>query len=92
MENVETNKRVEHVPDPFHTIQIHPTRKCNLSCLHCYSSSGPAYKEMLNVEALKIFLEYAYRNGFNNISVSGGEPFLYNDPRPASTTAARVQP
>jgi Fe-coproporphyrin III synthase len=78
MENVAIKERVEHVPDPFHTIQIHPTRKCNLSCLHCYSSSGPGFKEMLDVEALKKFLEYAYQHGFNNISVSGGEPFLYN--------------
>lgn len=78
MENLEMNERVEQIPDPFHTIQIHPTRKCNLRCLHCYSSSGPDLKEMLDIEALKRFLEYAYEHGFNNISVSGGEPFLYN--------------
>lgn len=78
MENLETIERVEQTPDPFHTIQIHPTRKCNLACLHCYSSSGPDFKEMLDIEALKRFLEYAYQHGFNNISVSGGEPFLYN--------------
>ncbi len=62
---------------PFRTIQIHPTRKCNLSCLHCYSSSSPGMKEMLDIEALKRFLTMAYQNGFNNISISGGEPFLY---------------
>lgn len=78
MENVETIERVEPISDPFHTIQIHPTRKCNLSCLHCYSSSGPGFKEMLDVEALKRFLAYAFQHGFNNISVSGGEPFLYS--------------
>jgi MoaA/NifB/PqqE/SkfB family radical SAM enzyme len=33
---------------------------------------------MLDIEALKRFLTYAYEHGFNNISVSGGEPFLYN--------------
>lgn len=77
MENQEMNERVEPTDDPFHTIQIHPTRKCNLACLHCYSSSGPGFKEMLDIEALKKFLAYAYQNGFNNISVSGGEPFLY---------------
>ncbi len=62
---------------PFRTIQIHPTRKCNLSCLHCYSSSSPGMKEMLDIEALKGFLAMAFENGFNNISVSGGEPFSY---------------
>ncbi|PWT72358.1 MAG: hypothetical protein C5B59_15925 [Bacteroidetes bacterium] len=63
---------------PFRTIQVHPSRKCNLSCLHCYSSSGPTMKAMLDIDALKKFLEYAYQNGFNNLSVSGGEPFLYD--------------
>lgn len=63
---------------PFRTIQIHPTRKCNLACLHCYSSSSPQLKEMLDIEALKRFLAYAFEQGFNNISVSGGEPFLYS--------------
>lgn len=62
---------------PFRTIQIHPTRKCNLSCLHCYSGSSPGMKEMLDIDALKAFLTMAFANGFNNISVSGGEPFLY---------------
>jgi MoaA/NifB/PqqE/SkfB family radical SAM enzyme len=34
---------------------------------------------MLDIGALKKFLTYAYEDGFNNISVSGGEPFLYTD-------------
>src|SRR5690349_74288 len=62
---------------PFRTIQVHPSRKCNLSCLHCYSNSGPSMKTMLDIDALKRFLEYAHQQGFNNLSVSGGEPFLY---------------
>ncbi len=66
------------VADPFRTIQIHPTRKCNLACLHCYSFSSPLMKEMLDIEALKRFLSISYDNGYNNISVSGGEPFLYS--------------
>jgi Fe-coproporphyrin III synthase len=63
---------------PFRTIQVHPSRKCNLACLHCYSSSGPREKTMLDIDALKKFLEYAYEQGFNNLSISGGEPFLYD--------------
>ncbi|WP_307141252.1 radical SAM protein [Siphonobacter sp. SORGH_AS_1065] len=61
----------------FRTIQIHPTRKCNLTCLHCYSSSSPHLKEMLDPAALSRFLAYARHEGFNTISVSGGEPFMY---------------
>ncbi len=63
---------------PFRTIQVHPSRKCNLACLHCYSGSGPKEKAMLDIDALKRFLEYAYGQGFNSLSISGGEPFLYD--------------
>jgi Fe-coproporphyrin III synthase len=79
MEICDSKERVGLKADPFRTIQIHPTRRCNLTCLHCYSSSAPHFRDMLNIEALKRFLSYAYEHGFNNISVSGGEPFLYNE-------------
>lgn len=75
----ETNKRADFEVSPFRTIQIHPTRKCNLSCLHCYSSSAPHFKKMLDIDDLKSFLPYAKEQGFNNISISGGEPFLYDN-------------
>lgn len=77
-QNPTTECALNPVAEPFRTIQIHPTRKCNLACLHCYSSSSPQMKEMLDIEALKRFLEIAFNNGYNNISVSGGEPFLYS--------------
>jgi len=67
------------LPDRFRTIQIHPTKKCNLTCLHCYSISGPGHQDVLNLSDLKNFLAYAWEQGFNNISISGGEPFLYKD-------------
>ncbi len=74
----EIDKKVGQVPDLFKTIQIHPTRRCNLECLHCYSYSAPNHREMLDIKSLKEFLSFAYDNGFNNIAVSGGEPFLYD--------------
>lgn len=77
MNQCDLHEKAALMAGPFRTIQIHPTRKCNLSCLHCYSSSSPQLKEMLDIEALKRFLAYAFEQGFNNISVSGGEPFLY---------------
>jgi Fe-coproporphyrin III synthase len=60
-------------------VHVHPTLRCNLSCKHCYSSSLPSHKTTLDLEELKAFLEYAYGEGYNTISVSGGEPFLYQD-------------
>ncbi len=66
-------------PDRSRTIQIHPTLRCNLACLHCYSSSAPHHRDVLSLDALKAFLVSAYEEGFNAIAVSGGEPFLYRD-------------
>ncbi|MES2796301.1 MAG: radical SAM protein [Bacteroidota bacterium] len=78
VETCQTPDRSQPVADPYRTIQIHPTRKCNLACLHCYSFSSPNMKEMIDIETLKRFLEISFENGYNNISVSGGEPFLYS--------------
>lgn len=62
----------------YRIIQIHPTLKCNLTCLHCYSSSAPRLKQELDIGLLRSFLEEAREEGYNAISVSGGEPFLYS--------------
>ncbi len=63
---------------PFKTLQIHPTRKCNLTSRHCYSGSSPGQNEVFDVDKLKQFLALAWEEGYNNISISGGEPFLYH--------------
>jgi len=60
-----------------HTLQIHVTKKCNLKCLHCYSSSGPEETEMLDIEELKLAVRDAKALGFGFVTLSGGEPFLY---------------
>jgi len=60
-------------------LQIHVTRKCNLKCLHCYSESGPDQTDKLNIDYLIPALSDAKRLGYDMISVSGGEPFLYPD-------------
>jgi Fe-coproporphyrin III synthase len=74
-------QKAENVPlvidKGFRIIQIHPTLKCNLTCVHCYSSSAPHLKAELSLSKLKSFLEEAALEGYNAISLSGGEPFLY---------------
>lgn len=65
--------------DSLHVIQIHPTLQCNLKCKHCYSSSGPKMRGSVDLNDLDLFMEYAKRYGFNVMSVSGGEPFIYPD-------------
>lgn len=60
-------------------VQIHPTLRCNLACSHCYSASAPGGKDGLQAEDLKPFLEAARRQGYDVVSLSGGEPFIYRD-------------
>jgi MoaA/NifB/PqqE/SkfB family radical SAM enzyme len=57
--------------------QIHPTRQCNLRCLHCYASSSPQITETLNFELLKSAITDLAAENYNWISFSGGEPTAY---------------
>ena len=58
-------------------LQIHPTRRCNLRCLHCYSSSSPEAAAALPASLLTAALTAARSEGFDLAGFSGGEPFLY---------------
>jgi Fe-coproporphyrin III synthase len=58
-------------------IQIHPTRRCNLRCKHCYSASGPDVRVTLPVETILETLDDAAQQGYNVLGISGGEPTLY---------------
>ena len=64
---------------PDADIQVHPTRRCNLSCTHCYTSSGPREKGELPVGLLEQAVADAFELGYRQLAVSGGEPFLYRD-------------
>ncbi|SPE42990.1 conserved hypothetical protein [Candidatus Sulfopaludibacter sp. SbA3] len=64
-------------PD-VHILQIHPTKRCNLRCLHCYSSSGPRERGELGAPLLLSAVRDAASLGYNVLSVSGGEPLLYS--------------
>jgi MoaA/NifB/PqqE/SkfB family radical SAM enzyme len=63
--------------DAINVVQIHPTLRCNLRCQHCYSGSGPELGGGLRPEALERLLPELAAEGFNAISVSGGEPLMY---------------
>jgi Fe-coproporphyrin III synthase len=58
-------------------VHLHPTRRCNLHCLHCYSDSGPHQKENLDFVRLERLLPLLKAEGYEMISISGGEPLLY---------------
>lgn len=58
-------------------LQIHTGLNCNLKCKHCYSSSAPGLKQELQFDHLARVVGEAYEAGYNVISLSGGEPFIY---------------
>jgi Fe-coproporphyrin III synthase len=60
-------------------VQIHPTRRCNLTCLHCYSTSSPRERDQLSTETIVESLNSAHRQGYRTASFSGGEPVLCID-------------
>jgi MoaA/NifB/PqqE/SkfB family radical SAM enzyme len=73
---------------PARVVQVHPTRVCNLRCLHCYSDSGPEQRGALDVDLLERALTEARGAGYDTLGVSGGEPLMYR-PLPALLTHAR---
>jgi len=59
-------------------LQVHPTRRCNLRCGHCYTSSGPEVRGELPLDVLAGAIADAATLGYGQLAVSGGEPFLYS--------------
>jgi len=64
-------------PVPVPILQIHASRKCNLSCPHCYSESSPSAADELPVEVVCELIEDAAELGYRGIAFSGGEPLVY---------------
>ena len=59
-------------------VQLHPSLRCNLCCEHCYSSSGPGVRTELEPAVVCGLVSDAARMGYQVVSISGGEPFLYS--------------
>jgi pyruvate-formate lyase-activating enzyme len=62
---------------PDRIIHLHPTRLCNLACLHCYSESDSRYKAALDPTVLCDALGVLRAEGYAMVSLSGGEPLVY---------------
>lgn len=58
-------------------LQIHPSLRCNLTCAHCYSNSGPLARTELDVATVCEVITDAAALGYEVISVAGGEPLMY---------------
>lgn len=62
---------------PDRIVHLHPTRLCNLACLHCYSESDPQNKATLDPAVLIDALGVLRAEGYEVVSLSGGEPLMY---------------
>jgi Fe-coproporphyrin III synthase len=58
-------------------LQIHPSRRCNLTCRHCYTESSPRIREELPEHLVVDLVQEAAREGYNYLAVSGGEPLMW---------------
>ncbi|MFV0475093.1 MAG: radical SAM protein [Pikeienuella sp.] len=74
---------------PDRTVHLHPLRRCNLACRHCYSLSSPTAGDMLSMDILTPALETLRAEGYEALSLSGGEPLLYPE-LPALTAHAKA--
>ena len=64
---------------PGRIIHLHPTRLCNLACVHCYSESGPDQRGALDPASVTSALKVLRAEGYETVSLSGGEPLVYRD-------------
>ena len=71
------SRRSGFLPDRI--IHLHPTRLCNLACLHCYSESGPNQRGGLDPASVTDALEVLRGEGYETVSLSGGEPLVYDE-------------
>lgn len=58
-------------------LQVHPARRCNLTCAHCYSDSGPQAADEIPWPVLAALVTDAAALGYQALAVSGGEPLMY---------------
>lgn len=67
--------------DPIELVGWEITRRCNLSCPHCYTAAGAADRaspELSTAECLSLIDQFAAR-GTTTIGWTGGEPLLRED-------------
>ena len=62
---------------PSRILHLHPTRRCNLACNHCYSTSSPHQDSGVNPSLWRQVLPLLRSQGYEQVSLSGGEPLLY---------------
>jgi Fe-coproporphyrin III synthase len=63
--------------DVLRVLQLHVSRRCNLACSHCYSSSGPQHVDELPLALWQGVIADAAAADYNVVGFSGGEPLMF---------------
>jgi radical SAM/Cys-rich protein len=58
------------------TLQVNIGRICNLACKHCHVEAGPGRSEIMSRRTMDHVIEFARRNSFPVIDITGGAPEL----------------
>ncbi len=67
---------LELVRNDSHTLQVNLGLLCNQLCRHCHLDAGPGRRENMNLETVEAVVNYAERNDFETIDITGGAPEL----------------
>lgn len=62
---------------PMHAA-IEITSRCNLSCRHCYNSSGPECDEIMSLEKVLNLFSKLEEWGIRSVELTGGEPLTHS--------------
>jgi sulfatase maturation enzyme AslB (radical SAM superfamily) len=68
-------------PEPLKEVWFHTGTACNLQCPDCYEHASPGDHrlEMVSFEEVKPFIDEAIELGVEQLSFTGGEPFVNRD-------------
>jgi pyruvate-formate lyase-activating enzyme len=83
--------RLSNFALPVRRVNFRFTYHCNISCRHCYNSSGPHAKaQRIELDAMRAIIAQMPGAGIAALNLTGGEPFLYPDDLMALIAAGRA--
>jgi radical SAM/Cys-rich protein len=62
--------------DNAEILQINVGSLCNMTCRHCHMEAGPERREIMDEATVAQIIEFAGRNSFRVVDVTGGAPEL----------------
>lgn len=74
-----TSNNLRLTRGPTTTLQINVGRLCNLACKHCHVDAGPDRSEIIDRKTMEAIIDFAGKNTFSGIDITGGAPELVPD-------------